>query len=241
MDDVNVVLETTMDNSSIVMLHFTCVPFSTFSPPPPTSSLSILYLPPHLPFLSPLSASPSLPTTSSLSILFPPSLPVSILSILLPPPSSLPPPPSPLLPPPSSLPPSLYHNIEAYWNSMNSICEESFDDQEKLNCGLKALGIKWFNNDSSYQNTTVTGVTKNGLKVSILPYDDICRQLTCLPEMRSRYYIWHKGGHRQRRDKVKYAKDGQTWFLRYHWNSILNNYTGVKWLQSIAYYMATHS
>ena len=124
---------------------------------------------------------------------------------------------------------------------MNSVCEESFDDQEKLNCGLKVLNIKWFNNDSSYQNTTVTGITKNRLKVSILPYDDICRQLTCLPEMRSRYYIWHKGGHRQRRDKVRYAKDGQTWFLRYHWNSILNNYTGVKWLQSIAYYMATHS
>ena len=136
---------------------------------------------------------------------------------------------------------SLSRDVEAYWNSMNSICEESFDDQGKLNCGLKALGIKWFNNDSSYQNTTVTGITKNGLKVSILPYDDICRQLTCLPEMRSRYYIWHKGGHRQRRDKVKYAKEGQTWFLRYHWNSILNNYTGVKWLQSIAYYMATHS
>ena len=145
------------------------------------------------------------------------------------------------LPPPLPLISSLSRDVEAYWNSMNSICEESFDDQGKLNCGLKALGIKWFNNDSSYQNTTVTGITKSGLKVSILPYDDICRQLTCLPEMRSRYYIWHKGGHRQRRDKVKYAKEGQTWFLRYHWNSILNNYTGVKWLQSIAYYMATHS
>ena len=165
--------------------------------------------------------SPSLPSTLS-----PPSFTHSILFPLL------------------SSPPlisSLSRDVEAYWNSMNSICEESFDDQGKLNCGLKALGIKWFNNDSSYQNTTVTGITKNGLKVSILPYDDICRQLTCLPEMRSRYYIWHKGGHRQRRDKVKYAKEGQTWFLRYHWNTILNDHTGVKWLQSIAYYMATHS
>lgn len=173
---------------------------------------------------------------------------------LTPPPLSLPlfhplflPPPS-LTPfsflyflPPLPLISSFSRDVEAYWNSMNSICEESFDDQGKLNCGLKALGIKWFNNDSSYQNTTVTGITKNGLKVSILPYDDICRQLTCLPEMRSRYYIWHKGGHRQRRDKVKYAKEGQTWFLRYHWNTILNDHTGVKWLQSIAYYMATHS
>ena len=148
---------------------------------------------------------------------------------------------STFFPPPLPLISSLSRDVEAYWNSMNSICEESFDDQGKLNCGLKALGIKWFNNDSSYQNTTVTGITKNGLKVSILPYDDICRQLTCLPEMRSRYYIWHKGGHRQRRDKVKYAKEGQTWFLRYHWNTILNDHTGVKWLQSIAYYMATHS
>ena len=124
---------------------------------------------------------------------------------------------------------------------MNTIREESFDDQGKLNYGLKALNIEWSNNDSSYQNTTVKGKTNNGMKVSILPYNDICRLEACYPEMRSRYYIWHKGGFRHRRDKIRFAQDGKTWFLKYEWKSIKNNYIGVKWLQSIAYYVVTHS
>lgn len=130
---------------------------------------------------------------------------------------------------------------EQYWNAMPTICTDSFDDQEKLNCGLKALGIRWTNNESNYQTTTVHGTAANGLHVSILPYDDICRQTTCDPAMRQRYYIWHKGGHRRRREKLKSAREGRTWFLRYGWSSIRSNLTGVQWLSSIAYYMTTHS
>ena len=124
---------------------------------------------------------------------------------------------------------------------MNTICKESFDDQGKLNCGLKALDIKWSNNDSSYQNTTVKGMASNGLRVIILPYNDICRLDTCNPKMRGRYYIRHKGSLRHRREKIRYAQDGKTWFLKYEWKSIRNDYIRVKWLQSIAYYVVTHT
>ena len=135
----------------------------------------------------------------------------------------------------------LSYYSEEWWNSMPGICKDCFDDQGKLNCGLKALGIRWTNNDSDYQTTVVQGTANNGLTVSILPYDDICRQTTCEPERRNRMYIWHKGGSRNRKQKLNQARDGKTWFLRYMWISIRNNYTGVQWLSSIAYYFTTHS
>ena len=125
---------------------------------------------------------------------------------------------------------------------MPGVCQGSFDDQQKLNCGLKALDIRWQNNDSDYQNTTVFGVTKSsGVRVSILPYKHICRQLTCEAELRSTFYIWHKGGSRKRRDKIVGAREGQTWFLRYKWDAIRNNFTGRQWLDSVAYYNVTRS
>ena len=130
---------------------------------------------------------------------------------------------------------------ETYWNSMKDVCLESVDDQEKLNCGLKALSIDWINNNSDYQNTTVMGVASNHLRVSILPYDYICRQTTCTAESRSTLYIWHKGGSRSRRDKLVSAREGQTWFLKYQWNKIKNKLVGTDWLQSIAYYTVLHA
>ena len=124
---------------------------------------------------------------------------------------------------------------------MKDICHESVDDQEKLNCGLKALDILWFNNDSSQWNTTVCGITRNKLSVCILPYYDICRQWACEAHMRDRYYIWHKGGQRNRKDKLVSAREGNTWFLKYKWEKIKNSYTGIKWLNSIAYLSVVHS
>ena len=124
---------------------------------------------------------------------------------------------------------------------MQDICQSSFDDQQNLNCGLLALDIHWSNNDTNYQNTTVYGRTRNGMTVAILPYDDICRQLTCDPEQRGRLYIWHKGGSRKRKDKLQQARYGQTWFLRWGWETMRSDSTGVEWLSSIAYYRITHS
>ena len=126
---------------------------------------------------------------------------------------------------------------------MQDTCFDSVDDQEKLNCGLKALQISWLNNDSSYQDTTVRGIGGNLLRVSILPYNYICRQLTCIAENRAEYFIWHKGGQRSRRDKLVSAREGQTWFLKYHWweKNSRNSLVGTKWLESIAYYTVLHA
>ncbi len=125
---------------------------------------------------------------------------------------------------------------------MKDICVESVDDQTKLNCGLKALNIRWTNNDTSFYNTTVQGATSNGLviRVSILQYDLICRKEKCVADKRKSYYIWHKGGERSFLKKLAGARDGQTWFLQYQWQLLRNNLMGVKWLESICYPGVTH-
>ena len=122
---------------------------------------------------------------------------------------------------------------------MREVCTDVMDDQGKLNCGLKALDIRWTNNDSNYQNTTVQGLCRNGLKISILQYDYICRQTTCDPDKRGLYYIWHKGGHRSRKEKFEGAVVGRTWFLASQWKFVFNNLRGVEWLESICYKSVT--
>jgi len=125
---------------------------------------------------------------------------------------------------------------------MKDVCADTLDDQGKLNCGLKALDIHWVNNDADYQSTTVQGSCNNGLRVSVLQYDYICRQDTCDLNKRGSYYIWHKGGQRSRRKKLKGARDGKTWFLKYKWELIKGSESekGVKWLESICYPGVTH-
>lgn len=132
-------------------------------------------------------------------------------------------------------------HTEVYWQRVSTICLSSHDDQEKLNCGLKALRITWDKAHSNHNTTVVEGKCSSGLTVSILPYDYICRLDTCDPTRRSDYYIWHKGGTRSRREKLKGSREGQTWFLRYKWNKIKNRLTGIRWLESIAYWEVTHS
>ena len=124
---------------------------------------------------------------------------------------------------------------------MKDIHQECVDDQGKLNYGLKALNIRWSNSDSDHRNTIISGTASNGLRVSILPYNDVCRMNECRLDKRKYYYIWHKGGHRTRREKLKSAKEGQTWFLKYKWQTISTSYVGKEWLKSIAYLGLTMS
>ncbi len=133
------------------------------------------------------------------------------------------------------------HSSETYWNSMKDICIDSVDDQTKINCGLKALHIHWTNTDHSFTNTTIQGSTHNGLDVSILQHNLVCRKDHCDSSKRASYYIWHKGGHRSRREKLAGAREGRAWFLKDQWQLINNTLLyGVEWLHSICYPRATH-
>lgn len=131
--------------------------------------------------------------------------------------------------------------LESYWNVMDDVCKKSFDDQEKLNCALKALHMKWQNNDK-YTNAAY-GSTENGLGVTVLPYRHICRLESCTPSQRDTLYIWHRGGSRNTKNKQSEAQYGKTWFLKYGWQMLpkTDSLTGVQWLQSISYWSVTHS
>ena len=131
--------------------------------------------------------------------------------------------------------------IEEYWEAVSKSCESSLDDQEKLNCGLEDLEVEWDNADSDQNTTVVSGRCGNGLEVRVLPFGEICRLETCDPAHRGSYYVWHKGGSRTRRDKVKGSREGRTWFLQYKWSGINNQLRGRAWLESIAYWKVTHS
>ncbi len=122
---------------------------------------------------------------------------------------------------------------------MKDIKQDCIDDQGKLNYGLKALDIRWFNSESNHTYHTIHGMASNGLQVSILPYNDVCRLETCDSKRRDTYFVWHKGGHRTRREKLHSAKDGNTWFLKYKWDKVRNSDVGIEWLKSIAYLGAT--
>lgn len=134
----------------------------------------------------------------------------------------------------------VFLQIEQYWNGMKDIRTDCLDDQGKLNYGLRALDITWYDNDN-HDNITVRGRANNGLQVNILPYDDVCRLDECKVSKRSSYFIWHKGGLRSRKKKLDAARDGKTWFLKYKWDKIYNNYIGKDWLKSIAYLGVTMS
>ena len=131
--------------------------------------------------------------------------------------------------------------VEQYWDAVSKACQWSLDDQGKLNCGLEALGIVWHNANDNQNTTVVNGTCRNGLEVKVLPFGDICRLATCDPAQRDSYYIWHKGGSRTRRDKLKGSREGRTWFLRYKWSMIKNELRAEEWLVSIAYWQETHS
>ena len=131
--------------------------------------------------------------------------------------------------------------VHEYWQAVSKACTSSLDDQEKLNCGLDALDIIWDNARDNQNTTVISGRCKNGLEVRILPFGDICRLATCDPAQRDSYYIWHKGGSRTRKEKLRGARDGRTWFLRYQWSQIGNQLRGSEWLSSIAYWQVTHS
>ena len=116
------------------------------------------------------------------------------------------------------------------------------NDQIRLNYGLHHLHVEWENDKQTHrqhqQNQPALGRSPNsGLSVVVLPLNDICR-FDCKPGYRSRYYVWHKGGSRDKKSKMEGAQQGRTWFLKERWSEIHANMVvdvrGNKWLKRIS-------
>ena len=128
-----------------------------------------------------------------------------------------------------------YNSAEEYWQKMTKMCLSSFDDQGKLNCGLKGLNVQWLNTDSDFTDSIIRGITDNGMHISVLPYNHVCRLDMCQLEKRETLYIWHKGGKlRTMSEKMNGARVGRTWFLKDGWQYLHMSRKREDWLNSIA-------
>ena len=116
------------------------------------------------------------------------------------------------------------------------------NDQIRLNHGLHHLHVEWEHdrqtNRQRQQDQPALGRSPSSdLSVAVLPLSEVCR-FDCRAEFRGRYYIWHKGGSRDKKSKMKGAKQGRTWFLKERWSELHANMVvdvkGTKWLRRIS-------
>jgi hypothetical protein len=134
---------------------------------------------------------------------------------------------------------------EIYWESVYAARLKGgpmANDQIRLNHGLHHLHVEWehgkhTNRDRQHDQPALGRSQSSGLSVVVLPLSDVCR-FDCRPEYRGRYYIWHKGGSRDKNSKMKGAKQGRTWFLKERWSELNSNMVvdvrGTKWLKRIS-------
>ena len=114
------------------------------------------------------------------------------------------------------------------------------NDQIRLNYGLQKLHVQWDHDKNENQQHDIPALghsSSNDLSAVVVPFNMMCR-FGCRANSRDKYYIWHKGGSRDKRSKMKGAKQGGTWFLKERWSELHSNLlvgvTGTKWLRRIS-------
>ena len=105
-----------------------------------------------------------------------------------------------------------------------------------MNYGLEAMDVQWSLPSKLLTSLTkeVVGTCRNGLLVSLLPYNIACRAGSCKRRLLSKLFIWHKGGERVGEKKMEGAKEGGVWFLQSDWERSCEGMSGREWLMCIA-------
>lgn len=108
------------------------------------------------------------------------------------------------------------------------------DDQLLLNRALNNCHIQWQSGDKNIEHEFIEGRCSNGLRVTALPYSNICRY-RCSSDLPPKHYVWHKAAPKKNMGKVAMAKKGRVWFLKNNWMSLIaiDGQRGTKWLHSI--------
>ena len=132
---------------------------------------------------------------------------------------------------------------ELYWEAVFSTKIKGggmANDQIRLNQGLQELHVHWESSNQYNKQHDVPALghsSSSDLKVVVLPFRTICRY-GCRNEHRDQYYIWHKGGSRDKKSKMKGAKQGHTWFLKARWSEMNSNMIvkvkGTSWLKRLS-------
>ena len=113
---------------------------------------------------------------------------------------------------------------------------DTIDDQKRVNFVLNYTGLHWYSTALNTSKENI-GITRDGLKVAILPTKYICRE-TCEETQTSDYYVWHEfGGGHNANSKQEQSSRSHVWFLRPDWKQLANRedgLTGWQWLRSLA-------
>ena len=136
-------------------------------------------------------------------------------------------------------------HTEFIWELMSKSKLDSFDDQVRLNFALKKCGIRWQNTSYTISSSPISGQCflppYKGLKVTILPYSDICRQC----KENQEYFVAHPLSKKKGTAKVTIAIGTDWWSLRKDWRKFSltgdGGLKGMKWLATLVVTFSNHS
>lgn len=111
--------------------------------------------------------------------------------------------------------------IVKFWPLSKTLKTDLQDDQVRVNHILYQSGVTWYTMDhcNDISHCTITGLTKNGLNVTLLSQDIICR--SCKHLQKHQYFIWHGRASRNSSSKEKKARKENVWFLRENWKDVI--------------------
>lgn len=114
-------------------------------------------------------------------------------------------------------------------------------DQGFVNIALYQFGMNWHGLDIG--NHSIDGHCQNGLKVTVLSLNEVCRQ-TCttfsIEGNRNHIpYVWHNSGKHSGEGKKAAANRVGTWYLRDGWDSTAahgrtDSLKDIDWLKSLS-------
>ena len=122
---------------------------------------------------------------------------------------------------------------ELFWDTWNKGVGGA-DDQKRLNYVMSAMTITWDSKSVRAVESHAKG--ERGFKVTALSQLQVCRLGKCHARDVGHYYIWHKGGGKNRDSKIKTSSEIGSWYLKKDWESITRETTakGVEWLRKIS-------
>ena len=94
--------------------------------------------------------------------------------------------------------------------------------------------VTWDTDGISGRESFGEGV--NGFKVTALSQNQVCRQRNCRRKDVARYYVWHKGGGKNRGSKIRSSAKIGSWYLKKDWENItmVTTARGVEWLRKMS-------
>ena len=85
-------------------------------------------------------------------------------------------------------------------------------------------------------DTVFKGTTRDNVKITVLPYRQVCRSSRCHVQWQDQVYVWHQGSQEKTKEaKREKARQSNVWLLRDDWQEITDHskLTGKKWLNAI--------